>query len=222
MVIIIKQILSVVCIIMIGWISFLFIYFVQAKQEENKSFSIYLDPGHGGYDGGCYNGTILEKDITLKVCLNLAEKLRNSGYIVFLTREKDSAVRSKKSEDLYKRVEMINKSKTNIYLSIHVNSFPNSIVHGAQVFYNDKHINNKIIAETMMKNIKIIDESNQRKIHYISGKYLVDNIQIPGCLIELGFLSNANDLNNLTSSEYLNDLSLLLLLGINEYFDYLK
>ena len=73
-----------------------------------------------------------------------------------------------------------------------------------------------------MKNIKIIDETNKRTEHEIKDKYLTDNVNITGCLIELGFLSNANDFKKLTSEEYLYDLSRVIYLGIVEYFDYLK
>ena len=52
---------------------------------------IYIDPGHGGFDGGCTYNNVLEKDITLSISLKLQKYLESVGYTVFLTREKDVA-----------------------------------------------------------------------------------------------------------------------------------
>lgn len=198
--------------------------FITKAHSKDNSFYIYLDPGHGGFDGGttCNNKVIIEKDLTLEVSLALASRLRSSGYIVKLTREKDVALHSSKKEDIYKRVDLINKSNATLYISIHANSYPSAIVHGAQVFYNQTNNQNKLLAECIMKNIKIIDKTNTRQIHSITDKYLTDHVIVPGCLVEIGFLSNQYDLANLQDKTYLNNLCEMIYLGIVEYLDYIK
>lgn len=211
--------------IVITIIELLFVYgtiMLLANQTEKNIKCVYIDPGHGGFDGGTYVGSTIEKDITLNVSCYIASMLEGSGYKVHMTRNKDEALGTNKRDDMHKRVKMINESQANLYISIHVNSFPNKSVFGSQVFYNAKSENNKTFAQTIMKNIKIIDETNKRTEHEIKDKYLTDNVNITGCLIELGFLSNANDFKKLTSEEYLYDLSRVIYLGIVEYFDYLK
>lgn len=191
--------------------------------QNKKEIYIYLDPGHGGYDGGCtsLDKTVLEKDITLNISLNLANYLRQTGFKVSLTRTNDEAVKKTKADDIHERVKLINNSKANLYISIHANSFPSSMVKGAQVFYKNND-ENKNLSNIIMKKLKILDPTSNREPLIIKDKYLVDNIDIPGCLIEVGFLTNENDLNNLTNINYQQDLAFLIYLGIVEYLDYLK
>ncbi len=73
-----------------------------------------------------------------------------------------------------------------------------------------------------MKKLKMLDENNKREALKIKDKYLIDHINIPGCLIEVGFLSNNEDLTKLTNSYYKQDLAFTIYLGILEYLDYLK
>lgn len=198
--------------------------FVTKASTNNTLFYIYIDPGHGGFDGGtvALDKSIIEKDITLDISLLLASRLRNSGFAVELTRKKDESLGPTKKEDIYKRVDLINKSKATIYISIHANSYPSQNVHGAQVFYNDKNDGNKILANCIMQNLKVIDNTNKRTIHSIEDKYLTDNVTITGCLVEIGFLSNQYDLNNLMSKSYRSNLCEMIYIGILEYLDYLK
>lgn len=192
--------------------------------KEDTGILIYLDPGHGGFDGGCSsNDSIyIEKNITLKISLLLANYLRSSGYIVKLTRDKDMALAHTKKEDMYKRVNLINSSKACLYLSIHANSYPSKNVRGAQIFYKSSQTSSKELARILTDKIHLIDKDNKRSALAIKNKYLVDNIDITGCLIEVGFLTNDIDLNNLISENYLSDFVVSLYLGITEYLDYLK
>jgi len=221
-VIIIKKCLFIFFIACLSLSTLFGIKIVKATKVANTSFKVCIDPGHGGFDGGTKYDDILEKDIVLNFSKLLATNLRASGYTVILTRSKDEATGENKTQDMHKRLEIINNSKADIYISIHANSFPSKLVHGAQVFYNEKFEKNKNISEIFMRNIKMVDKLNQREIHTIKDKFITDNALIPGCLIELGFLSNEYDLNNLQNEMYLVDLAMALYLGIVEYFDYLK
>lgn len=192
--------------------------------KTNETFHIYIDPGHGGFDGGCEDKlkTVMEKDITLNISLLLASYLRSTGYIVNLTRNTDTALANTKKDDIYKRVKLINDSNADIYISIHANSYPSPIVKGAQVFYSNTNNNNKLISEVMMKKIKMVDSLNKREPLCIKDKYLLDHVNITGCLVEVGFLTNEIELLNLTNNEYISDLVKCMYLGIVEYLDYLK
>lgn len=194
---------------------------VTASLTSPRAICIYIDPGHGGFDGGTtsLDKAIIEKDITLEVSLKLAHYLRRTGYLVKLTRETDMALGSNKKEDIHKRVSLINESKANLYVSIHANSYPSRVARGAQVFYQDHNSENVKLAKSIMKTIKALDDSNKRVASLIKDKYLVDHITVTGCLIELGFLSNDSDLNSLTNQQYLDDLVQMIYLGIMEYLE---
>lgn len=194
---------------------------VTAALPTPSPICIYIDPGHGGFDGGTtsIDKTIIEKDITLQASLKLAHYLRRTGYLVKLTRETDNALGNNKKEDIHKRVSLINNSQAILYVSIHANSYPSRIAHGAQVFYQDHNDQNIKLAKSIMRTIKAVDDTNKRGVSLIKDKYLVDHIEITGCLIELGFLSNDHDLNSLTNKQYLDDLIQMIYLGIMEYLE---
>ncbi len=180
---------------------------------------IYLDPGHGGFDGGATscNKEVLEKDITLAISLKIAYFLEQTGYKVILTRTKDVALAKTKSEDIYKRVKMINEEDCLLYVSIHANSYPSKIVKGAQTFYNEKHLESKVLAENIMEMLKITDPHNNRISKSIKGKYLIDKVNKVGCLVEVGFLTNDEELNKLNDEIYQTNIAYAVYLGIIKY-----
>ncbi len=187
---------------------------------ENNKPVIYLDPGHGGYDGGCvsYNKDIIEKNVTLNVSLAVKRKLQLLGYKVILTRDIDVALGKTKKEDIYNRVDLINKSDASLYLSIHANSFTSGEIKGAQTFYNPGNDINRDLAITILDKVRSLDPSNERVAKSMTGKYLLDHVNVPGCLIEVGFITNMEDLNKLTDEAYINDLAMLISVAINEVY----
>lgn len=187
---------------------------------ENNKPVIYLDPGHGGYDGGCvsYNKDIIEKNVTLNVSLAVKRKLQLLGYKVILTRDTDVALGKTKKEDIYNRVDLINKSDASLYLSIHANSFTSGEIKGAQTFYNPGNDINRDLAITILDKVRSLDPSNERVAKSMTGKYLLDHVNVPGCLIEVGFITNMEDLNKLTDEAYINDLAMLISVAINEVY----
>lgn len=195
-------------------------------QANNKTTTtIYIDPGHGGFDGGATsniyinNQKIIEKDITLQVSLYLKTYLERTNFKVLITRNKDKSLGNTKKTDIYKRVELINNSQANIYISIHANSYPHEIVKGAQTFYNPNNVNNKQLSESIMTMLKYIDPSNKRTAKSITDKYLIDHAKKIGCLVEIGFLTNIDELNNLINPTYQQQLAFMIYLGILNYLE---
>lgn len=224
MIIINKKLIFSLLIILGILFSLYFININLIASNSNKTYLIYIDPGHGGFDGGCTSkdNKYIEKDITLNISLLLSNYLRSSGFVVKLTRESDIALANTKKEDIYKRVKLINNSNAILFISIHVNSYPSSSVRGAQVFYSTKNTNSKTLANIIMNNFHMIDNYNKRSALAIKNKYLMDNVIITGCLIEAGFLTNDTDLLKLTNTNYVADFVKSIYLGIIEYLDYLK
>ncbi len=214
------------------YIIFLFILFtysisfVNAKvvKSELKLIGkvIYLDSGHGGTDPGSVYKDIYEKDINLDICKKLQVLLENEGAIVYLTRYGDydlsNTTYQRKKSDLNNRVKIINDSKADMYISIHLNSISSSTWSGAQVFYDDVNKNNKELANIMQKQLKE-DLKTTRQIKEISNMLMNRKITIPGILIEAGFLSNPNDRYLLQKDEYQYKISESIKNGIIKYFN---
>jgi N-acetylmuramoyl-L-alanine amidase len=93
--------------------------------------SIVIDPGHGGFDPGCLDGAGLqEKDLTLDIALKLRDILRASTKLdVIMTRETDILV------PLETRTVVANQHRADLFVSIHVNAFPDKRRQGVETFY---------------------------------------------------------------------------------------
>ncbi len=199
---------------------------IKADNSELPLFGrvIYIDPGHGGLDPGALYGGVKEKDINLEISKRLEDRLTKMGAIVYLTRNGDydlSAIRTnnRKRSDLSRRVNMINGSKCDLFLSIHLNAEDTNTLRGAQVFYDDINKLNKKIADILQKQLKN-DLKTNRKVKKVNSLYLQKRTKAPGVLIEVGFLSNANERYLLKSKSYqektVNSITKGLLIYFNE------
>lgn len=85
---------------------------------------ICIDPGHGGYDPGAVAQGVREKDITLKIGLQLRDLLRKAGFDVMMTRESDVSPGGYKqvAADLRERCRIANTKGADVFLSLHVNA----------------------------------------------------------------------------------------------------
>ncbi len=183
--------------------------------------TIYLDPGHGGIDSGTTYKKIYEKDINLIMSKKLEKSLTALGATVYLTREIDKDLsltkHNRKRSDLINRAYLINKTKPDMYISIHLNYLSDSRYKGLQIFYNNKNQENKQIAQSLTNYMKEYT-SNVREPKYNSTYYMYRNITSPGVLIELGFLSNPDDRYRLTHEDYQDKLITNLTNSIEKYF----
>lgn len=222
----IKSLIILNCFILLicSPLIYLSIYKTKIKAIESPNIQyIYLDPGHGGKDGGGIgiNG-VYEKEINLNICYILKRYLENSGYNVKLTRYDDYDLASKNStnrkyEDINKRIELIDNDNTLLYLSIHCNMYPNCNVKGAQTFYDKKDDNNKLLAEIIQDKFVNILNNTKRVSKSISDKYLINNVKTNGCLIEVGFLSNIEEMKLLCDLKYQDKVSYCIYIGIIEF-----
>ena len=100
------------------------------ENSSKKKYIVIIDPGHGGKDPGAIGslGT-LEKEVTLKASLKLADFLKeNKNIIPILTRKTDIYL------TLRKRVSIAKVNKADIFISIHADSSPNIDANGVSVF----------------------------------------------------------------------------------------
>lgn len=183
---------------------------------------IYLDAGHGGLDPGAYYKNIKEKDINLEITKKLEDELSSLGAIVYQTRYGDYDLsvphnNNRKRSDLSRRGTIINDSKCDLYLTIHLNADNSNSLRGAQVFYDDIHEDNQEIAKIMQKlfHDKLYSKREYKKVNDL---YLSKWVTQPGVLLELGFLSNANDRYLLKSDEYQTKLVRVITEGVIQYF----
>lgn len=177
---------------------------------------IVLDAGHGGKDKGTSVNGVYESDINLSLVLKLKNELSKHGVDVILTRDGDydlsspNAFRRKKS-DFDNRINLINNSGAHLYLSIHINYLNDTRYYGAQVFYTDS---NKMLAKSIQECLD--SPMNEKKLS--NTIYMYKKLNVPGVLIECGFLSNDNERRLLQDNDYQNKLVESIVKGILKYY----
>ncbi len=165
-----------------------------------------IDPGHGGKDSGAIGFGVNEKDIALQVAKLVELKLKRSGVTTYITRQNDTFV------ELIERANKANKLKTDIFVSIHCNSF-NSQAKGIETYaYKEQY---KALAETIHKelvNSKCYTINRGVKFANYS---VLRNTSMDACLVELGFIDNSEDFQILQSKQ--DELATAIAKGICNY-----
>lgn len=230
-----------------------------AFSQNNKTFTIVLDAGHGGKDpGNSYHG-FKEKEIALKTTLKVGAILeKEKDFKIIYTRTSDTFI------ELVNRPKIANKANANLFISIHCNSVKNFGPSGTETFvmglsrsgmnlevaksensvillennyketYKGFNPNNSesLIGLTMMQEenlnssinlaTKVQDnfthnlERNSRGVKQ-QPLWVLDNVFMPGVLIELGFLSNKEEGEFLNSDEGQNKMAMQIANAIRSY-----
>lgn len=205
-----------ICHLLIGIIQPIYI----KSEEENKKI-ILIDPGHGGIDGGAKskNGTI-EKDINLSISEKVKTQLEAEGYTVYLTREDDTELNTRKRADLDARCKMKKEVNCDIFISIHQNKFSDSKCSGAQVWYSSNDKSNKL-ATVIQESLKtVLNNGNNRLAKPAKDQYRIlrDGYEGASVIVECGFLSNPKEEDNLKSDDYQNKIAESIKEAVNKYF----
>ncbi len=188
---------------------------------------IVIDPGHGGPDGGAsYGKDMFEREIALNISIRLKNYLQEQGALVLLTREDSNdladpetrGIRNRKVEDLRNRVKLINESDASSFVTIHLNAIPSERWSGAQTFYYGSFEENKRLATFIQTEIKRNLENTNRSAKAISGIYLLKKTQVPGALVEVGFLSNPRERELLRDEGYQEKMAASIYKGILRYY----
>ncbi|MBO5742927.1 MAG: N-acetylmuramoyl-L-alanine amidase CwlD [Clostridia bacterium] len=190
---------------------------------------IIIDAGHGSPDGGAtgFSGS-KEKDLNLLVSKSLGNLFMQSGARVIYTRQTDesiydsddASIKSKKQSDMKNRKKIRDESEADLFISIHMNKFPESKYKGAQVFYNNSHNDNKSLADLIQKELKnIADSSNNRSPKDSKNDiFILNGSKIPSVLVECGFISNPEEEKKLLTKAYRDKLAYAIYSGVLKYF----
>ena len=184
-----------------------------AMLEEAKPPVIFVDAGHGGMDGGCVSGKVIEKDVNLAIAKFVKERLEDSGYKVIMAREDDTFVIKEE------RVEAANSVNADIYVSIHQNFSEDSKVSGMEVWYDgtDNTRDNERLARLLKQQIIKTTASVERELRGNADFHVTGSTTMPSCLIETGFLSNVTERQKLVSEEYQRQIAEGIVNGISYY-----
>ena len=170
-----------------------------------KGRIITIDPGHGGSDTGAIGPRgLYEKTATLAIGLDLAEMLKKSGARVFITRRTDRDVAPQPatdSEELQARCNVGNLSKSDIFVSIHLDSFTSPSAAGTTGYYYTGGSDSsrrlaQYVKEGVVSSLGTYDRGTKT-----SNFYVVKNTEMPATLVEVAFVSNPDEEAMLGSKE---------------------
>jgi len=216
-----------IAILMIGLIS------ISRKSHKQKinmhtsyksKITVVIDAGHGGEDGGASDKSgILEKDLNLSVAKKLEELFSSAGIPTIMTRTEDKLLYDpnddykgrKKILDMHERVRIVSECENPVFISIHMNSFPEEQYSGLQVYYSSNDPISKELAEKVQSNVRsLLQKENERKIKCGKDIFLLDRISAPAILIECGFLSNAKEAAMLSDKSYQSHLAFCIFYAV--------
>ena len=192
-----KNIFKIILVLVV----FVSLSFVNTNTNE---INIVIDAGHGGHDTGALTTGVTEKDITNAICNKIKALNTNANIKLHFTRNDDSFV------SLQERVDFINAINPDLVLSLHVynnNSLKND-AYGFEIFIPQNPKNDQ--AKSLALNLEtIFTESLPLKNRGINTApfFLLKKSEAPTMILEMGFLSNKNDKEYITSEEGQNQIA---------------
>ncbi len=178
---------------------------------------VMVDPGHGGTAPGAVNADaeVMEKDITIRVGLLLGALLKQKGYDVSYTRMTDVTFSPSARLDLIKRLQ------PDCFISIHVDWSSSPSASGFTVIWKDQY--DKPLADAVLASMKdIVDLPSRGFLQDGTPRYnrqlaVLKDLEVPSILVELGFLSNEDDLAYIQSNSLV--LAKSIADGVEEWVD---
>ncbi|MFN6476801.1 N-acetylmuramoyl-L-alanine amidase [Nostoc sp. DedQUE07] len=188
------------------------------RRKLLANFKIVLDPGHGGKESGASGPTgYLEKDVNLVVSKLLRDELVKEGATVVMTREDDKEV------SLVERQAIISQEEPAIAISIHHNSLPDDgdaeKIKGFGAFWYQPQAHNL----AMFLQTYVV-----KKLGKPSYGVFWDNLALtrptaaPSVLLELGFMSNPDEFEQVVNPEEQKKMAKAIAQGITEWFKSVK
>jgi N-acetylmuramoyl-L-alanine amidase len=232
---------------------------LKLQGQARKEFVVVIDPGHGGRDPGAVGGEVKEKDITLAIALKLGRQLATlENTKVIYTRTTDETV------ELYKRPQVANESKADLFISIHCNSVESNRPYGAETWVMGLHRSKANLEVARKENSVILLEDDyqtrydgfdpnspegeiifslyqnayleqsvaiasfvQQELRTTAQRFdrgvkqagflVLWRINMPGILVEVGFLSNENERKYLVSDAGQNAIATSLFNSVVNY-----
>lgn len=176
---------------------------------------VILDPGHGGTDEGAKVQSVMEKRIALTTALMTKKQLEALGYRVIMTRSRDTFLA------LAHRVEIANKAKAALFVSIHYNSSPNPAAKGIEIYYYDARGENRTRASKRLANLilhQVVDQTEAHSRGVRRGNfYVVRETSMPAVLVEGGFMTNYDERFNLKDRKYLEKIAKGIAQGVHNF-----
>lgn len=209
-----------------------------AEAGDSANWVIIIDPGHGGADDrGCESSTgLLEKDIVLALAKRLQRTSEEQGIKVYLTRQTDT----KKTH--FERIQVAKRNQGQLFLSLHCNASFSPHEKGIKIYLNNPkgqlRFPSNVQSALTGQRLKILAQANflkqsqdfahalQTELNFLTETPVemtelpliaLSEAYMPAVVLELGYLSNVEDLEKLSDSEYLADVAQAIVRAFQRY-----
>jgi N-acetylmuramoyl-L-alanine amidase len=211
---------------------------VPTEVTNSQSWAIIIDPGHGGADDrGCEGNTgLLEKDVVLALAKQIQQISKQKKMQVYLTRQTDG----KKTH--FERIQVANRNQGKLFLSLHCNASFSPHEKGIKIYLNNPKGQLRFpgaVGQTPAgQRLKILAQANflkqsrdfasalQTELNFLTEipvtttelpLVALSEIYMPAVVLELGYLSNVEDLEQLSNPEYITSIAQAVARAIQGY-----
>ena len=165
---------------------------------------------------------IYEYELNLVVSNKLKDRLVEEGFEVLMTRTGHDVSISNKE-----RAEMANNAEADIFIRIHANGSENPNKKGIMTIYPPEE--NPFVSHLSDESYRLSKDLHDEMIRETEGESAginaMDNMvginwsKVPVTIVELGYMSNAEEDLMLNTEEYQNQLVEGMVMGIKKYFE---
>ena len=185
-------------------------------------FTVVIDAGHGGIDGGVVGkqSGVKESHLNLIYAKLLSAQFERAGFRTVMTREGEGGLYGAptsgfKRRDMEKRKEIIQSANADVVVSLHMNRYGSPGRSGPQVFYQVGSAEGQKLAERIQDALNRFTGNHHAAL---AGDYYVLRVSdCPAVIVECGFLSNAQEEALLQQSDYQAELVNVIFDGIMLY-----
>lgn len=205
-------------------IAFLIVTLFAFRSDRNthasslsKTYTIVLDAGHGGEDPGARSADeVREADISLAIVKKMEALNTNSSIRFVLTRSKNEFV------PLQKRLQIANEVSADLFLSVHADNIPGKSTPANYVYItkltdHPAYAESRFLASIMVEKLKIKGMNSGLISRTTKGVYVLDSSKIPAAIIMAGNMSSRNQISQLKSVAYQEEMAELFLNAIEVY-----
>ncbi|NQH40985.1 N-acetylmuramoyl-L-alanine amidase [Streptococcus suis] len=203
-----------------------------SQRSPQRSYTVYIDPGHGGADSGASYGGVHEKNLAMNVANKLKANLLALGINVLMTRTGDYNV-----DYVTERSRMVNSSNADLFISLHFNATGagTTTARGIETYWyqsnpsypskiNQAYHNNP----TRLAESQTLANQIQSSLIKETGAYnrgvkretfaVLRETKIPAVLVEMGFMDNPSELQVIKQDSYQTKLAKALADGIVNWY----
>lgn len=176
---------------------------------------IFLDPGHGGKDGGAQGNGLSEKELTLQIAEGVKKILETEydGAEVTMTRDDDRFL------ELSERADLANRAGAKVFVSFHINSASGNNGDGFETYIYSGRVSDEtqafqnVIHKAVQQQAPFFDDRGKKRANFA----VLRETLMPAVLTENGFINNPGNASQLKQSANLQKLSRGHAIGIAEF-----